>query len=244
DLAIVGECGIAGEDEHVAGTAHFVARVFLADAALGGDEVGDLFGARADRFGGTVADAVAIVPRELRAEGARDRERPTHVFDAALRHRADQRARVRIADLEHALAADGRARDAHLLVQHASGADVREVGHHVHVKRFKARSKASKLRQRCADGSAVARALAKRGTRCSERPPCERKGASSPERSWRARALPRTVSRSETITRSPMRSAGNSNRALAASRERTSSTPGSAAMRFVASSSRSAGTSA
>ena len=56
--------------------------------------------------------------------------------------------------------------------------------------------------------------LAISGTRCSERPPCERSGTSSAgqvvaRRGWcRAR-----VSRSETTTRSPMRSGGSSKRA-------------------------------
>ncbi len=46
DLAVVGERRVAGEDEHVAGAADLVERVLLADAALGGDEVGDLVDAR------------------------------------------------------------------------------------------------------------------------------------------------------------------------------------------------------
>ena len=60
------------------------------------------------------------------------------------------------------------------------------------------------------------------GTRCSEMPPCERSGASSADRSWRAAAVPITVKRSETTTRSPMRSAGSSKRSAAAARVSTS----------------------
>jgi len=50
------------------------------------------------------------------------------------------------------------------------------------------------LRQRRPSGSGDAAArLAINGTCCSDRPPCERSGTSSPERSWRLRLLPRSV---------------------------------------------------
>jgi hypothetical protein len=43
-------------------------------------------------------------------------------------------------------------------------------------------------------------------------PPCERSGTSSPDKSCRSRLVPITVSSFDTTTRSPMRSAGSSNR--------------------------------
>src|SRR2546430_13551293 len=43
---IVLQRGVAGEDEHIAGAAHLVDGVLLAQPALGGDEVGNLLGAR------------------------------------------------------------------------------------------------------------------------------------------------------------------------------------------------------
>ena len=54
-LAVVLQRGIAGEGEHVAGAADFVERVLLAQARLGGDEVGDRVGALADDRGGASA---------------------------------------------------------------------------------------------------------------------------------------------------------------------------------------------
>ena len=82
----------------------------------------------------------------------------------------------------------------------------------------------------CAAAAAGSTSLSGRlkssGTSCSETPPCERSGASRPERSWRDGLVPITKSRSETTTTSPMRSGGSSNCAAASARVSTSSTPG------------------
>jgi hypothetical protein len=131
-LPVVVERRVAGEHEHVAGAADFVARVLLADAALGGDQVGDRLGARTDDLGGAPADLVALVARERRLVGPGDREGPPDLLDACLRHRADHGPRVGVVDLDHAAAAHAFATDAHLLVERVAGADPGEVGDRVH----------------------------------------------------------------------------------------------------------------
>src|SRR5581483_7245872 len=145
---------------------------------------------------------------------------------------------VGIDHVDDPIAAYQLAGDAHLFVQHAAVLHLRQLSHHVHAttassrtassRWLRARSKASKLRHARAAGSALARRLASRGTRCSEMPPCERNGTSRPDKSCFAALEPSTVSRSETITRSPTRSGGNSKRAQASRRNRTTSTPASA----------------
>src|SRR5262249_18637520 len=67
--------------------------------------------------------------------------------------------------------------------------------------RFRARSKISKFRRRRPEGSSPIRRLKTRGTDCSVMPPCERSGASSPERSCLAALVPMTVWRAETAMR-------------------------------------------
>ena len=56
-------------------------------------------------------------------------------------------------------------------------------------------------------------------------PPCERSGASRPDRSCLLAEVPITVKRSDTQTMSPMRSAGSSKRLAASSRVSTASMP-------------------
>ena len=91
------------------------------------------------------------------------------------------------------VAADPLAGDAHLLVAAASPARRRHRSSAIvlhrrsHCRWLSARSKASKLRQRRAGQRRGTTRLAISGTRCSEMPPCERSGASSPDRSCRAR---------------------------------------------------------
>ena len=83
------------------------------------------------------------------------------------------------------------------------------------VARFSPRSNASKLRQRRFPAVWRRARLTSSGTFCSDVPPCERSGTSSPDRSCRSRLVPMTVSSRDTTTRSPMRSAGSSNCAAA-----------------------------
>ena len=132
DLAVVGERGIAREDEHVARAADLVERVLLADAALRGDEVGNLVAAAADDFGGAVEDLVAFVPRERRLVGTRRCERAADLIDGGLGDGADQPAGVGVMHLEGSVAADALAGDPHLLAQHMAVTHVLQFGHHVH----------------------------------------------------------------------------------------------------------------
>jgi hypothetical protein len=100
DLAVVLQRGVAGEDEHVTGAAHLVGRVLLAQAAFGGDEIGDLRGARAQCRGDLVTDPVALVAgvRGERNAWASSIARRTSATEA-LRHRTHERACVGIEDM-------------------------------------------------------------------------------------------------------------------------------------------------
>ena len=147
-LAVVDERRVAGEREHVAGPADLVERVLLAEAALGGDEVRDRIGATPEDLGSAVGDPRALVARELRATGARHRERVAHVLHRALRHGAHEGAVPGTADFDHAIAPDALAVDAHLLAQHVTVAQARELVRSHASRWLSARSNASKLRQR------------------------------------------------------------------------------------------------
>ena len=131
---------------------------------------------------GAVEDARALVAREPRRDSrARSRRRAARRRRVAFGTVPTRLPRVRVEDLDRALAraagADLLAGDPHRLVR---GSPI------VSATWLSARSKASKLRQRRAGSMSVSLRLTMSGTRCSETPPCERSGASSPERSWRA----------------------------------------------------------
>src|SRR5436309_1091935 len=66
-----------------------------------------------------------------------------------------------------------------------------------HRERLRARSKMSKLRRRRPGGRSPRRSLNTSGTVCSDSPPWERRGASSPERSCLATLVPMTSWRRE-----------------------------------------------
>src|SRR5260370_6441307 len=124
DLPIVLQRGVAGKDEHVAGAAHFIGRVLLAQPALGGDEVGNLLAARPQRLGYLVADPVALVASQARAERLSDPDRPAYLGHGSLGYRAHERAGVRIEHFAAALGRDARAADTQALApQPAVAAD-------------------------------------------------------------------------------------------------------------------------
>ena len=190
DLAVVGERRVAGKGEHVAGAADLVERVLLADPALGGDEVGDLVGAAADDLGrrdrGSDSGRAASAPGESRVRSrTRGEPRPRVAFGTVPTSAPVYGLWTSIVRSPP----DAFAGDPHLLAQHVAVPHVLQLGHHVHgaapahARWLSARSKASKLRQRRPEGKAGAGRFAISGTCCSERPPCERSGASSPERS-------------------------------------------------------------
>ena len=132
DLAVVGQRRVAGEHEDVAGAADLVERILLADAALGGDQVGDLVGARADHLGGAMADPIALVARQPRLE-CRATENARRTSSTVALGTVPTSAPVYgLRDFDDALAADQLAGDAHFLVQHAAGPHARQVGDHVH----------------------------------------------------------------------------------------------------------------
>ena len=100
-----------------------------------------------------------------------------------------------------------------------------------HLMQFKAKSKTSKfLKGTSLVGCTTL--LKRRGTRCSDKPPCDRNGTVSPERSCLLADVPRTVNRSPNTTRSPILSIGNSKRELADARSNTCSIPGKPASRL------------
>src|SRR5437867_8232898 len=85
-LAVVAQSRIAGEDKHVAGPPDLVQRILLADAAFGGDEIGDLDGARANELGRFVANLVTVVTRQLGAEAFGDGKGSPDMLDAGFWH--------------------------------------------------------------------------------------------------------------------------------------------------------------
>ena len=112
-----------------------------------------------------------------------------------------------------AVAADALAGDAHLRVQHVRRAGRPAVRSSCSWRRDPSLQVVEREVERvevapaAPAGRSPAARLAISGTRCSETPPCERSGASRPDRSCRSRLVPITVRRSETTTRSPTRSA-------------------------------------
>ena len=209
---------VGGEDEHVADAADLVERVLLAQARLGGDEVGDLVGAaRGCSAAALCRIAVALVARELRPVGrGRSRTRGARPRRVALGTVPTSVAGVRDCGprstrspptcspaMRIFAAARGRA--------HVVSSAI------VFMRRLE-------VVQREVEGVEIAPAARRQlagaaGWRSAARaartmPPCERSGASSPDRSWRvaARADARSGAR-ETTTRSPTRSGGSSKRA-------------------------------
>ena len=173
--------------------------------------------------GGAVQDSVALVARELRPVAAGDRERAANVVDRGLGHGADERAGVRIADLDDAARRRPRSPAMRIFASQHGAAGCTSA-----VRSSCSSRRALQVVEREVERIEVAPAalaaarrrvrLAISGTRCSDVPPCERSGASRPDRSCRSRLVPITVSRSETTTRSPTRSGGSSNVAQACSR--------------------------
>ena len=121
DLAVVLQALVGAEQEHVADAADLVERVLLAQAGLGGDEVGILVGAAADDGGRLVQHRRALEARELGLVGLGDVEGAAHVLERRLRHRADQLLGVRIEDIDDAIAMNRLAADAHRLAAQFPG---------------------------------------------------------------------------------------------------------------------------
>ena len=121
DLAVVLEAFAGAEQQHVADPADLVERVLLAEAALGGDQVGELCGAVAHDRRRLVEHRGAVEAGQLRLEALGDGEGALHVLDRRLRHRADQLLGVRIEDLDHPVAVDGLAADPHRLAAQFPG---------------------------------------------------------------------------------------------------------------------------
>ena len=121
DLAVVLERLVGAVEQHVADPADLVERVLLAQAALGGDQVGELLGAAGDDRRGLAHDRRTLVAGELALVALGDRESALHVLDGRLRHRADQLLGVGIEDLDDAVAVDELAADPHRLAAQFPG---------------------------------------------------------------------------------------------------------------------------
>ncbi len=115
DLTVVLERGVAGELEDIARAPHLVGRVLLAQPALGGDQVGNLRRARPQHFGRAVADTVAVVARETRAEGPGGSDGAAHVGHRSAGDGSDEAAGIGIEHFADALGGDTRAGDAQRL---------------------------------------------------------------------------------------------------------------------------------
>jgi hypothetical protein len=115
DLAVVLEHLVGAEQQHVAHAAGFVQRVLLAQAGLGGDEVGHLLHARRDDGRGLVEDGRALKACEPGLVGMRRGIGLAHLFQRGLGHAADLLAGVGVVHGDGALAtgADLLAGDAH-----------------------------------------------------------------------------------------------------------------------------------
>src|SRR5262249_34481488 len=149
--------------------------------------------------------------------GVSHRDRLAYLGHRGLRYRADHLSVVGTADFYDPLLARSIVHNAVLSVASCLAPRTSRW--------FIAMSRISKLRSRFPPSTPVTARLKRRGTTCSETPPCERSGASRPERSCRAALVPRTTCFVETTTRSPTRSGGSSKRRHASALVSTSWMP-------------------
>jgi hypothetical protein len=111
-LAVVIDAQLAGEAVNVEGAPDFVQAVFLAEAALGGDQVGDLRLALDDNLGNPHQDFLPLVARQPCPVIGGDFEGARNLCAARARHGADYFATVRIEYLD----VDQFSGDAHFFV--------------------------------------------------------------------------------------------------------------------------------
>jgi hypothetical protein len=114
-LAVVDQCLLRREQQHVAGAAHFVEAVFQAQARLEGDLARNRLLALRDQLARARQDAKALVARQLGLVVARDADRAPHIVDAGARHGGHDLAGVWVVHGDHALGVHLVAGDAHRL---------------------------------------------------------------------------------------------------------------------------------
>jgi len=100
DLPIVEDRKLAREREDVVGAADLVERVLLAQAALGGDQVGDLVAALGQDLARAHQDPLALVAGEPGLVASGDGEGLAHLLARRALDRADHGVVVGIEDLD------------------------------------------------------------------------------------------------------------------------------------------------
>ena len=118
-LAVVQDRQLPGQGEDVIGPAHLVEGVLLADAAFGGDQIGDFLAPVVQDLGRPHQDLLALVAGEARLVVGGDLKGLAHLRLAGPRRRAHHRAGIGVQNLEDRLALDLLAGDAHGLVTRA-----------------------------------------------------------------------------------------------------------------------------
>ena len=114
-FAVVDEGLVGGEQEHIRGATDLVLRILQAQARLERDETGHGVASRRNEGARRHQDPVALVARQLRAVAPRNPQRASDILRGGLRHGADERAAIGMADLDDPLARDFLAGDAQRL---------------------------------------------------------------------------------------------------------------------------------